>query len=273
MRTATRRLASALALAVSTALVAAASSAAGPIGMVCTNGTTPARPRAFDLTARTGTPRRRTATASLVWSYAVTGASFQTTGPVLCVNQGDAVTVTLHNSLPENASIVFPGQEGVNTSGGASAGSSPARPRPAATSRTPSRRPSRAPTSTRAAPTDQAGRDGARRRAGRAPGRPPRLGLRRQLDPVRSEARVPAPLQRDRPRASPRRRDGRRLRHQRPAQPLLHGQRPRVPRHDPGQRRVWLPNQPYGALVRVQPYNATHATGCRRYPDDQRRAS
>ena len=38
------------------------------------------------------------------------------------------------------------------------------------------------------------------------------------------------------------------------AQPLLRDQRPRVPRHDPGQRLArCCPNQPYGALVRIQP--------------------
>ena len=38
-------------------------------------------------------------------------------GPSLIVNEGDAVTVTLHNGLLVPASIVFPGQAGVSASG------------------------------------------------------------------------------------------------------------------------------------------------------------
>ena len=39
-------------------------------------------------------------------------------GPTLIVNQGDTVTVTLRNSLPEPVSIVFPGMENVTASAG-----------------------------------------------------------------------------------------------------------------------------------------------------------
>jgi FtsP/CotA-like multicopper oxidase with cupredoxin domain len=53
----------------------------------------------------------------LIWSYAPTGGSFQYPGPVLCVDEGDTVTVNLTNTLAEPASIVFPGQSGVTASG------------------------------------------------------------------------------------------------------------------------------------------------------------
>ena len=36
---------------------------------------------------------------------------------MLCVNEGDTVTVILHNTLPEAVSIVFPGQENVLANG------------------------------------------------------------------------------------------------------------------------------------------------------------
>jgi FtsP/CotA-like multicopper oxidase with cupredoxin domain len=52
-----------------------------------------------------------------MWGYAPAGGHFQYPGPVLCVNQGDTVTITLHNSLSEDTSIMFPGQEGVLANG------------------------------------------------------------------------------------------------------------------------------------------------------------
>jgi FtsP/CotA-like multicopper oxidase with cupredoxin domain len=123
LRTPSRLLRRALVLAAATVMASVASATAGPIGMVCTNGTVPASgQRVFDLTARTGPSETPDGNSTLVWSYSVTGGSFQTPGPVLCVNQGDAVTVHLHNALAENVSIVFPGQEGVGTSGGATDG-------------------------------------------------------------------------------------------------------------------------------------------------------
>jgi FtsP/CotA-like multicopper oxidase with cupredoxin domain len=62
-----------------------------------------------------------------MWSFSKLPPSvFQIPGPVLCVNQGDIVTINLTNNLPdppgaqlaENTSIIFPGQSGVTTSGG-----------------------------------------------------------------------------------------------------------------------------------------------------------
>ena len=38
-------------------------------------------------------------------------------GPTLCVTSGQTVTVVLHNTLPEATSIVFPGQTGVQANG------------------------------------------------------------------------------------------------------------------------------------------------------------
>ena len=52
-----------------------------------------------------------------MWGYSSGFDAFQHPGPVLCVNEGDTVTVILHNTLPEAASIVFPGQDGVLADG------------------------------------------------------------------------------------------------------------------------------------------------------------
>jgi multicopper oxidase len=116
VRRATRLLGLTLVLAAAQALAAAATAfAAGPIGMVCTNGPS------FTLNATTGTIETPDGNSVLMWSYgnAATGGAFQEPGPVLCVNQGATVTVTLNNTLSEPTSIVFPGQDNVTASGGA----------------------------------------------------------------------------------------------------------------------------------------------------------
>ena len=79
--------------------------------MVCTNGPT------FNLTADSGYIILSDANTMLMWSYSVTGGAFKYPGPVLCVNQGDTVTVILKNNLSEATSLVFPGQENVQANG------------------------------------------------------------------------------------------------------------------------------------------------------------
>jgi hypothetical protein len=81
------------------------------LGLVCANGPS------FDLTASSGYIETPDGNSILMWSY---GASaFQSPGPVLCVDQGDTVTVRLHNALPDPVSIVFPGQQAVTGTGAA----------------------------------------------------------------------------------------------------------------------------------------------------------
>ena len=52
-----------------------------------------------------------------MWGYSSGFDAFQHPGPVLCVNEGDTVTVILHNTLPEADSIAFPGQDDVLADG------------------------------------------------------------------------------------------------------------------------------------------------------------
>ena len=114
-----------LTLAASCALVLSSAARAGNIGMVCTPGGP-----TFNLVANTGYMETPDSNSLFMWSYASQGGDFQTPGPVLCVTEGDTVTIHLHNGLdshptaptmvPENVSIVFPGQEGVDATGGVS---------------------------------------------------------------------------------------------------------------------------------------------------------
>jgi len=82
-------------------------------GIVCTTGPS------FSLTAQTGYIQMSDMNTVYMWSYGVTGGSFQYPGPVLCVNEGDTVTIVLQNNLPYNqsTSLIFPGQENVLADG------------------------------------------------------------------------------------------------------------------------------------------------------------
>lgn len=100
-----------LLLLLSAALALAPSSEAqsGSIGMVC-SGTGPT----FHLETATGHITTPDGNSIFMWGFRPVGGRFQVPGPVLCVNEGDTVTVSLTNSLSEPASIVFPGQSGVH---------------------------------------------------------------------------------------------------------------------------------------------------------------
>jgi Multicopper oxidase len=109
---------------VASCVLSVAPARAAKIGMVCTPGPS------FSLVAKTGYIETPDGNSVFNWSFAAgtsSTAHFQEPGPVLCVNQGDTVTITLHNGLdvhpagmhPENVSIVFPGQQDVTATGGA----------------------------------------------------------------------------------------------------------------------------------------------------------
>ncbi len=86
----------------------------------------------------------------------------------------------------------------------------------------------------------QAGADGPVRRAGRAPGRPPRLGLQQRrpgLRPVRPDHRVRHAALRDRPEPALGGRAGAALRRDHPAPALLADQRALLPGHHRAEQR------------------------------------
>ena len=122
------RLGAILALAASSAVAASWHAAALPlnapkIGMVCNPGTVAGSTHTFNLVANSGYIDTPDGNSVFMWSYANHDAPdldhFQSPGPVLCVTQGETVVVNLTNNLPEASSIVFPGQQGVTATGGA----------------------------------------------------------------------------------------------------------------------------------------------------------
>jgi FtsP/CotA-like multicopper oxidase with cupredoxin domain len=130
-RTRTWRLPVVLLLAAGSVLVAPGRAAALPvgaprIGMVCTPGAVAGATRTFNLAAKTGYIDTPDGNSVFMWSYANADApdngQFQSPGPVLCATQGETVVVNLTNTLPEPASIVFPGQDTAVTATGGAAG-------------------------------------------------------------------------------------------------------------------------------------------------------
>jgi FtsP/CotA-like multicopper oxidase with cupredoxin domain len=92
-------------------LPAAAQIGAPEDGIICTNGPT------FNLTTRTGYIGTPDGNVVYMCGFSTGSDPFQHPSPVLCVNQGDTVTIILHNMLPRNVSITFPGQENVLANG------------------------------------------------------------------------------------------------------------------------------------------------------------
>lgn len=74
-------------------------------------------PKVFNLRSRAGTIVTPDGGTITMWGF-TPGTKFQMPGPILCVNEGDEVQVNLTNVLAEPVSIVFPGIEGVIPSGG-----------------------------------------------------------------------------------------------------------------------------------------------------------
>jgi FtsP/CotA-like multicopper oxidase with cupredoxin domain len=85
-------------------------------GLSCTTGPS------FDLATADGYAGFPDGNTVFMWSYTVDGGAFQLPGPVLCVTEGDTVTIALRNTLPEPVSILIPGITGMT------AGGSPAQP-------------------------------------------------------------------------------------------------------------------------------------------------
>jgi len=84
-------------------------------GIICTYGPS------FSLTAQSGYIQMSDMNTVYMWSYGTgtTSGNFQYPGPVLCVNEGDTVEITLKNELPysQPTSLIFPGQDNVMADG------------------------------------------------------------------------------------------------------------------------------------------------------------
>jgi FtsP/CotA-like multicopper oxidase with cupredoxin domain len=124
MKKRTRQLGLVFALSATALMVPGGAGAAPPpmpkLGMVCSPGGP-----TFNIVANTGHIQTPDGNSILMWSYAnadVDGGHFQTPGPVLCVTAGQTVTIHLHNTLPEPVSMVFPGQDAEVAATGGAAG-------------------------------------------------------------------------------------------------------------------------------------------------------
>ncbi len=97
-------------VATSTSSVAAASDQSE--GILCE----PGAPN-FDIATGTGHISMPDGNVVFTWGFSTSTHTFQLPGPVLCVTEGDSVSVTLTNTLDEDTSLVFPGQENVMADG------------------------------------------------------------------------------------------------------------------------------------------------------------
>lgn len=84
-------------------------------GIACT--TSASLTPSFNLTTKTGYIVLPDGNTMFMWGYSEGDQPFQHPGPVLCVNEGDIVTIILHNTLSVDASIIFPGQLNVLANG------------------------------------------------------------------------------------------------------------------------------------------------------------
>jgi FtsP/CotA-like multicopper oxidase with cupredoxin domain len=96
-------------------LIPGPDSAAAPAnaGLECTTSPN----NAFSITASAGYISTPDGNSIYMWSYATSGGSFQLPGPTLCVDAFSKVTIALHNTLPEATSMMFPGQTQVLANG------------------------------------------------------------------------------------------------------------------------------------------------------------
>ena len=86
-------------------------------GIICTTGTLNGTNRTITLETTTGYIGTPDDNIVFMWGYAENGQPFQHPSPNLCVNEGETVTVILHNTLPADTSIIFPGQNNVLANG------------------------------------------------------------------------------------------------------------------------------------------------------------
>ena len=236
----------------------------------------------FSLTAQDGYVSTPDGNSLYMWSYGNSARGFQLPGPTLCVEAGKAVTVVLHNTLPEATSIVFPGQKGVKANG------NPAQPQLDPGGSLTSLVQSAAPGNGSVTYTftawqpghlplrerhrrQQAGADGPVRRTRRAPRRPRRPGERPRRLGVQPGARVRLPAVRGRPRPAPGRRAVRADRLEGVPASLLHDQRAQHAGHAGAEQRL-LAAEPAVRRTRAHPpLRRGHQPAAGRDPLPQRR--
>ena len=73
-------------------------------GIVCTTSAN----ATFTLRTETGYVGMSDDNTVFMWGFSIAGQPFQHPSPVLCVNQGDTVTVIVQNTLSEDISLIFP---------------------------------------------------------------------------------------------------------------------------------------------------------------------
>lgn len=106
------------AFGIGTSSSSATSTGTNRLGVVCT--TDAANTPTFDLETSSGYIYLPDGNSAYMLGYAVQGEPFQHPSPVLCVKEGDTVTVRLHNTYTAQArttSIMFPGQGAVSANG------------------------------------------------------------------------------------------------------------------------------------------------------------
>ena len=91
-------------------------------GMLCTNGDIVGGYRTFNLVATDGYTSEPDGNSIYDWGYGVLGNGFQLPGPILCVNTGEVVDITLTNQLPVATSIQLPGFTNVTYNDGVTSG-------------------------------------------------------------------------------------------------------------------------------------------------------
>jgi hypothetical protein len=82
-------------------------------GVVCSTSAS----ASFVLTAQIGYITTPDGNSMYMWGYGLGNQPFQYPGPILCVHEGDKVTITLKNTLTVPSSLVFPGLTQVKADG------------------------------------------------------------------------------------------------------------------------------------------------------------
>lgn len=104
-------------LLASLAIVPGAFAHGGADGLWCTHGNLNGTTRTFSLTTRTGYILTPDANTVYMWGLSEGSNPFQHPSPVLCTNEGETITIIVHNNLREDISLIFPGQDNVLADG------------------------------------------------------------------------------------------------------------------------------------------------------------